>query len=208
MINSKTMANGFYILDIRDKNSDCSIYGEKLYDWDSLEEIMNQIDCFMETKLINKNFEDEYVYIIKKINEKGEIINVIKNTFNFKDIIKEKWFSIVLFVNQVNADDFEKERYEHHKYKGYYKFDDKLIYGIENIEEYFENISKKYENNNIFLELKPLEKDSNAGNEYRPYTANQYANQYQYQYHSRLLTYYMTKDIYGDLVLSDIVDIY
>lgn len=203
MVNSKTRTNELYILDIRDKNRDCSIHSGSLYDCDSLEEIMNQIDCFMETKLINKNFEDEYVYIIKKINEKGKIINTIENTFNFKDIIKEKWFSIILFVNQVNADDFEKEGYEHHKYKGYYKFDDKLIYGIENIEEYFENISKKYENNNIFLELKPLEKDSSGGNEYKPYTANQYPN----QYHPRLLTYYMTKNNDGHLVLSDAIDI-
>lgn len=205
MINSKTRTNELHILDIRDKNRDCSIYGERLYGGDSLEEVLKQIDCFMETRLRNKKFEDEYTYIIKRVNEKGEIIHIIEHTFNFKDIIKDKWFNVVLFVNQVRGQDFEIERYEHHKYKGYYKFDDKSIYGIKNIEEYFENIAKEYENSNMFLELKPLDKDLNHGNEYRPYTANEYADTY--QYHSKILTYYMTKNNYGDLVLSDIIDI-
>ena len=211
MINSKTGENELYILDIRNKNSDYSQL-QGLY---SLEEAMNQIDCFMENMLMSLRFKDEYIYTITKVNEKGEIINIIENTFSFRDAVDDKWFSVILFVNQVGADDFEKERYEHHEYKGYYQFDDKLIYGIKNIEEYFENVSKQYENNNIFLELKPLERDSSYGNEYRPYILNEYDYKYKSyhsrlltHYHARLLTYYMTKDIYGDLVLSNIVDIY
>lgn len=211
MTNSKT--GGYellYILNIRNKNSDYS----QLNGLYSLEEAINQIDDFMEWMLMGQKLKDEYVYTITKVNEKGEIINTIENTLSFRDTVEDKWFDVTLFVNQAEVDDFEEERYEHHEYKGYYQFDDKLIYGIKNIEEYFENISKKYENNNIFLELKPLEKDSSCGNEYRPYILNEYDYKYKSYhsrlltyYHARLLTYYMTKNNDGHLVLSDAIDI-
>ena len=205
MINSKTGENELYILDIRNKSSDYSQL-KGLY---SLEEAMNQIDDFMEWKLMGKKLKDEYVCTITKVNGKGEIINTIENTLSLRDVMEDKWFSVILFVNQI---DFEKKRYEHHEYEGYYQFDNKLIYGIKNIEEYFENISKKYKNNNIFLGLKPLGKDSDYGNEYRPYALSsglfKHIKKNSYYSESLLLTYYMTKNNDGDLVLSDIVDIY